>query len=99
MGGEGVLGFVVTAFSRFWFGFGLVGCRDHVGPLGWMLWLAAVCLGISVWMSQDLRWDCSVSFWEVNMASYLLWAGQSLNQNLNSKCVVCMKLFMTLDHF
>ena len=34
-----------------------------------------------------------------DMASYLLWAGQSLNQNLNSKCVVCMKLVMTLEHF
>ena len=33
------------------------------------------------------------------MASYLLLVGQSLNQNLNSNCVVCMKLFMTLGHF
>ena len=35
----------------------------------------------------------------VNMASYLLWAGQSMNQNLSSKCVVCMKLFMIFMTF
>ena len=35
----------------------------------------------------------------VNTASYLSWTGQGLNQNLNSKCVVHMKLFKTLEHF
>ena len=33
------------------------------------------------------------------MASYLSWAGQRLNRDLNSKCVIGMKLFMTLEHF
>ena len=33
------------------------------------------------------------------MVCYLSWAGQSLNLNLNSKCVIRMKLFMTLEHF
>ena len=34
MGGEGVLGFVVTAFSHFWFGFGLVSCRGPCRSIG-----------------------------------------------------------------
>ena len=33
------------------------------------------------------------------MAYWLLWAGQTLNQNLTSKCAACMNLFMTLEHF
>ena len=45
MGGEG-LGFVVSDF----FVVSGLGSKSggRVGPLGWVLWLAAVCLGISL---------------------------------------------------
>ena len=99
MSGEG-LGFVVTDFlAASGLGSAWLIARGCVGPLGWVLWLAAVHLRTSIWISWDLRWHCGVLLWEVNMTSYLLWAAQSLNQNLNSKCVVYMKLFMTLEHF
>ena len=68
----------------------------RVGSLEWTLWLAAVCLRISVLGSAAGSRCLFLGEW---YGVLLLWAGKSLNQNLKSKYVNRMKLFMTLEHF
>ena len=98
VGGKGP-GFVVTDFFAV---SGLGSAWSIAGPCRFFGMGAVVggcayrdtCLDV---LGFAVRLRCPIL--GVDMASYLLWAGQSLNQNVNSKCVVCMKLFMTLEHF
>ena len=69
---------------------------ECVGSLEWELWLVAVCLRISVLRSAAGLRCLFLGEWYGVLS---LWAGQSLNQNLNSKYVNHMKLFLTLEHF
>ena len=90
--------FELNFLSCFWFGF-IVG--GHVGPLRWVLWLAAVCLEISVWMSWDLQWDCGPvlgSYYGILFA--MSWAEPESEPQLKMCCLceVCHDLGTFLSH-